>query len=142
MLGVVCAFDAFGAAPKSQALHEGDLVTISGKLERVWNFGPPNYGDNPESDRIMNYIILRPNHPIDVDDVEGDIVRNAHRVRLIFPPELWKEINNLVAEKVVSLSGHIRLQSMAIEMEPVLLTIEDLKGASSVIVRHTAGGAQ
>ena len=128
LLGSVCACAAVGAAPKSYAFREGDMVTFSGKLERVWNFGPPNYGENPESDRIITYIILKPDHPIGVDG--GDPARHAQRVRLMFPydrPALWKKVNSLVSDKAVSVSGRLRLQYLAIEMEPILLDIADVK---------------
>ena len=58
--------------PKTQKiLRSNDLVTLTGVDYHLPFFGPPNFGENPESDAKLIAHILRLNHPVDYIDEYG-----------------------------------------------------------------------
>ncbi|TNE61559.1 MAG: hypothetical protein EP335_15475 [Alphaproteobacteria bacterium] len=77
-LPLLFAVQLAGADPCGNIQGEGTLdcvygllateqVTLRGQLQRLQSFGPPNYGENPESDKKLTLFILSLGHPVGDD---------------------------------------------------------------------------
>ncbi|HXI86633.1 MAG TPA: DUF4431 domain-containing protein [Parvularculaceae bacterium] len=77
--------------------YEPETSTLFGVIQTMEHFGPPNYGENPETDqREVAYILLldqsirvepTPGH-IDASGIDTDTFNNVSRVQLAAPAEL------------------------------------------------------
>ena len=61
----------------------GQSITLIGRLELQTAYGPPNFGENPETDRKETYIALVGFLPIDLTDENGVALTSAVRAQLI-----------------------------------------------------------
>lgn len=85
----------FGAATVFSAFskeHEDKVIKLSGKLEKKFSYGAPNYGETPEQDAKEYYYVL----VFDSDkkvDVDGENV-TVKEIQLIFSSTLNTRIQN------------------------------------------------
>jgi hypothetical protein len=71
--------------------HSGDTAAFSGTVYEEPFFGPPNYGENPETDRREVARILQLDHPIVFVD-SGGTAAQIQEIHLIgFPPLAGKD---------------------------------------------------
>jgi len=108
--------------------YEPDVVELSGRLTVSMKFGPPNYGEDPETDQRLKIPVLvsepmnvrgEPNAQVNIESVRG-----VKEVQLIFPRE--RNYDGLVNSRVVArgtlshaVSGH--------HFTEVVMTVEDLE---------------
>lgn len=70
LLAVVAAGPIASASAASKPVvgmkcfHENATVRLTGRVEYQNRYGPPNYGENPKTDRLMHVPILRLDRPI------------------------------------------------------------------------------
>lgn len=64
MRSVVCIFLAVFLPGCQTTNRPGDQARLSGTVHFERYYGPPNYGENPEGDRVEEATILRLDHPI------------------------------------------------------------------------------
>ena len=102
-------------------LKEGDEVTLSGMMKSQLFYGPPNYGENKESDQKLNYWILYPDKPIkcveDADDSDKDWNES---IQLIIMRDDYKTKAHLLNHKVV-LKGNILIAFSGYHVTRILL---------------------
>lgn len=105
-------------------------VTLSGRIIYQDFFGPPNYGENPETDLVETAVILVLYEPINVKgdpekDYNSQIIKNIKKIQLVVP---WEKIGdeNLSGKNVTAhgtlfeaITGHHRTQ--------VLMAVDDLE---------------
>lgn len=86
---VFCAATVFSAFSQE---HEDKVIMLSGKLEKKFSYGAPNYGETPEQDAKEYYYVL----VFDSDkkvDVDGENV-TVKEIQLIFSSTLNTRIQN------------------------------------------------
>jgi hypothetical protein len=71
LVGLLASFASPLAA--DEPLHyEPAVVQVSGVVVVETHYGPPNYGENPESDRVEPALILLLDMPVIVEETPGD----------------------------------------------------------------------
>jgi len=63
---------------------EPNLVQLQGKILKVMKYGPPNYGENPESDAHYEIPIILLSKPIRVKGDPGSVVNREDLVNVSF----------------------------------------------------------
>ena len=92
---IVTMVFVFGAVVGLDAVsqeHSGRLIRLSGKLEKKFSYGAPNYGETQEQDSKEYYYVL----VFDSDktvDVDGENV-TVKEIQLIFSSTLNTRIQN------------------------------------------------
>jgi hypothetical protein len=79
-------FSGVSSAGKPCLHYEGDPVTLNGKVKLQEFYGPPNYGENPETDSRETQAILILAEPICVvgnEDNFGDMEQNQSEITLV-----------------------------------------------------------
>jgi hypothetical protein len=111
--------------------YEPVVVELSGRLTVSMKFGPPNYGEDPETDQRLKIPVLLLSEPVNVrgePDAQVNIesVRGVKEVQLIFLR--GRNYDGLVNSRVVArgtlshaVSGH--------HFTEVVMTVEDLEAA-------------
>ena len=80
---------------------EPSVSVVEGKLIRRMYYGPPNYGENPDTDAKQYPFILQLDDPIDVIAQEGDIHNsNIFEVTEIQVVPMNKEQTELVEQYI------------------------------------------
>src|SRR5437868_2713782 len=77
---LVATVAAISAAASSLSLVEGKVVSVTGTLDRTWGFGRPNFGEDPETDEIEPYIVLRLPQSITVRSFENVPTTGVSRI--------------------------------------------------------------
>lgn len=71
--------------------YEPTVVELKGRLSVETFFGPPNFGENPESDTKENSWILLLDNPINIraktetDAILGPSIKDVQRLQLVLP---------------------------------------------------------
>lgn len=111
--------------------YEPTVIELAGMLTVSMEFGPPNYGEDPETDERLKIHVLVLSEPMNVrgdPDAEVNIesVRGVTEVQLIFLRK--RNYDGLVNSQVVArgtlshaVSGH--------HFTEVVMTVEDLRAA-------------
>ncbi len=111
--------------------YEPTVIELSGMLTVSMRFGPPNYGENPETDEPLKIPVLVLSEPVNVrgdPDAEVNIesVHGVKEIQLIFLRQ--RNYDGLVNSRVVArgtlshaVSGH--------HFTEVVMTVEDLGAA-------------
>ncbi|MBR5932894.1 MAG: DUF4431 domain-containing protein [Treponema sp.] len=95
LISVLTMIFVFGAVVGLDAVsqkHSGRLIRLSGKLEKKFSYGAPNYGETPEQDAKEYYYVL----VFDSDktvDVDGENV-TVKEIQLIFSSTVNTRIQN------------------------------------------------
>jgi len=129
-VGVLVLF-APTAVMSAADLKDGAIVELSGTLERTWAFGRPNYGANPEKDRIDPYLVLKLTHKVDALNTDDFRVDGADRVELIFSGRnspVWSQAQKMVDEQiVVTVSGKLKVTfTVHWGHEPLMIYVNQL----------------
>lgn len=115
--------------------YEPAVVELRGRLRLVPRFGPPNYGENPESDLRVKIPVLDLAKPINVrrdpnSNLNWKSFRGVTRVQLAFgsDEELDKAIHELVGSDVV-IRGSLFQSHTGHHYTDVLLHVEEIRRA-------------
>jgi hypothetical protein len=87
---IVCLLLLPNSAQHREVLsYEPANVELQGKLTLQWKYGPPNYGENPDTDEKFQVPILILDKAVDVrgdpnSDVNAETVHAAKQVQLAF----------------------------------------------------------
>lgn len=84
------------------ALHNGwataykwdQIVTFKGKIAYEKFYGPPNFGETPETDQKVEVPILRTEHPVDIENtVSGGLssIKGQRKIQLIIRKKKLKK---------------------------------------------------
>lgn len=102
-------------------LKEGDKVTLSGLIKSQLFYGPPNFGENKETDQKLTYWILYPDEPLicvnDADDSDADWNKS---IQLIIKGDDYESKRHLLNHKV-KVEGKIMIAVSGYHETPVLL---------------------
>ena len=110
----------------------GEKATLAGDLQAATAYGPPNFGENPETDKKESYIVLAHFSPIDVRDTDGTVLPNIVRAQLIVPIEqevLARKVKQLVGAGAVRITGKVFPATTGHHHEPIVLIVESAEKA-------------
>ncbi len=116
----ICINNIYSLTLKS--LERSDKIVLTGNIVLKDIYGPPNYGDNPESDRIETYYFLILDTPITIKFENTD--KSISGLQLVFPPDFKKpeyspETTYLVyGEPFIAHTGH--------HHSDVLISVEEI----------------
>jgi hypothetical protein len=129
----VFAMGSLLALAAQSVVRSGETATVVGKLESATAYGPPNFGENPETDKKEPYIALALLSPIDVRDTDGTVLANIQRAQLIVPSEqhdaLTRKLKQLVGSGAVKVIGQVFPATTGHHHEPVVLIVESVEKA-------------
>jgi hypothetical protein len=79
--------------PNEQLRYEPAMVKLSGILVMDAYYGPPNYGEEPETDEIEQGWALKLDRPVDVladpnSDINTEAAEDVWRVQLVAGPKM------------------------------------------------------
>ena len=72
---VLTIFASTSYSQKSKPLwlnYYPSLVTLNGTPVKKWAYGPPGFGENPKTDMIEHYLVLKLNRPVNVQADTSD----------------------------------------------------------------------
>lgn len=139
-ISVLLSFMSLGTEiPRFSQVHNGNevkeqwynyypsVVSLTGTLKEKWHYGPPNYGENPKTDKILYYYVLELENPINVrQDTSKDIFcvtyRNIRTVELVIGDQLWRSLGERIGHKV-TLRGRLMPKTFAHDFTNVLLQV-------------------
>ncbi|MDP1932862.1 MAG: hypothetical protein Q8L60_15530 [Gammaproteobacteria bacterium] len=103
--------------------YEPAIVQLQGVLELEEKFGPPNFGEFPETDQRLNIYVLnliRPIHvgtPDSLSELNDRPIENVSRIQVIFQNNS-SDIISLIGETIV-LEGSLSKQLSSHDFYPV-----------------------
>jgi len=115
--------------------YEPQVVTLRGRLTETTEYGPPNYGENPESDSIEHPVILVLPRPVRVQgdptsELNTETVIGITRVQLVLDASVTPAYSNFF-ERDVEVTGTLFGSHTAHHHTKVLMTVETLAAAAA-----------
>jgi hypothetical protein len=117
-------------ATAAACLHYGGSpVTLSGEVKLQTFFGPPNYGENPDTDSRETQAILLLEKPICVEANPTDYEEAEQNQREITLVPLGKENLKNYNEKQITVKGRLYHAHTGHHHTPVLIKIMHIENA-------------
>lgn len=111
--------------------YEPSQSTVTGVIEEATKYGPPNYGENPETDQKLTYYYLRLDDPINVkgnpnSDLDRETFTNVKLIQIILLPGEGKKHLNLrmYLKKRVKVWGRLFQAEAGRHFTDVLMEVE------------------
>ena len=100
-------------------------VELRGRLRATEQYGPPNYGENPESDQRLRVLVLTLDKPIDTcadssSEINNEAVTGVGTVQILVVPGL--NLEPLIGQ-LVTLRGVLSRAVLARHFTPVVFTV-------------------
>lgn len=116
---------AGGEEPR-RVIAAGEITTLVGSVEKTWDFGRYGYGENPVTDEIEHYLVLRVTLAIDVRDKELGDAKAVTRIQLVLSREsdAWKTLATCARDELVSIKGKLSVAITGHHHEPALMVVE------------------
>jgi hypothetical protein len=107
-----------------------EKTKLIGRLVIETKFGPPNYGETPESDKKIRIYVLRLTLPITAKDMDGDGAKKGlDQIEVFFRekhgPNSWDAAHRAIG-KCVSAVGEIEPSQLAIEFTALVMNVNKL----------------
>ncbi|MBY0473310.1 DUF4431 domain-containing protein [Patescibacteria group bacterium] len=125
---------------KAAGVHRGEILvsdsttvfTLSGKLVEEQFFGPPNYGESPQTDSKQNMLMLLLSKPVNVQGNETNFVNNEYypNINKIQLELVGSPIVDALVGKEITVSGTFHDAHNAHQHTPVLLKVETITAGS------------
>jgi hypothetical protein len=114
--------------------YEPEVVTLRGRLTTIMKYGPPNYGENPESDSVEYPIILMLPRPVRVQgdrgsELNSETFTNITQVQLVIDDRVVPGYSRYFERDVV-VTGTLFRSHTAHHHTDVLMTVETLAPAA------------
>ncbi len=116
--------------------YEPAVVELKGKLGIETFFGPPNFGENPETDSKERSWILSLNKPINVraktetDPILGPSVEDVRKLQLVMPKPYRELIGKKVIVKGTLFHGHTGHHHTDVLLDVQSISLATSKSAS------------
>ena len=113
---------------------EPNIVELQGKMLKVMKYGPPNYGENPESDAKYEIPIILLGKPIRIKGDPASVVHkadltNVSFVQLIYLGTSAKEYWRYTDQNIVVTGTMFRAQT-GHHYTPVVMTVKTIRAVS------------
>ena len=104
------------------------VARLNGKLTKVIKYGPPTYGESPETDKKIEVPILILRTPVRIkgnatSSINNEQITNVSFVQIIFPPELQTNYANYLEQDVV-LAGTLTRGYRGEHFTEVVMTVK------------------
>jgi hypothetical protein len=126
---VVSVTGVGGADPSPTTLqYEPAIVELSGSISLEVHYGPPNFGENPKTDKKEQVPILKLQLPISVqgdpkNDLDGDSFNNVDHLQLLMQPsQSLKEY----MDKKVTVKGTLFEKQSGENFTDVLMNVQKI----------------
>ncbi|MBI4514916.1 MAG: DUF4431 domain-containing protein [Deltaproteobacteria bacterium] len=126
-----------GETPRSGRwlAYEPAVVRLAGMLRVVPEYGPPNFGENPETDEKVQVPMLTLGEPINVmaspsRNLDYEALQNVSQIQLVFSSHHLASAD-LVGHKVV-VTGRLFHAQTAHHYTPLLMDVEAIRGATAL----------
>lgn len=111
--------------------YEPAVVQLAGTLRVVPEFGPPNFGEDPETDKRVQIPILVLSDPINVKEnaarnVDYEALENVSEIQLVFSTRDRPAYSHLVGHTVV-VTGKLFHAQTAHHYTPLLMDVEAIR---------------
>lgn len=110
--------------------YSGDPVTLTGKVKLQTFFGPPGYGENPNSDSRETQAILLLEKPICVESNPKDYEETEQNQREVTLVPLGKENLKVYEGKQIMVQGTLYHAFNGHHHTPVLIGIRRIENTS------------
>jgi hypothetical protein len=128
-----CCACSFASGQKGQPClaYEPSPVELTGTLRIVPKFGPPNYGENPESDQKLMIPILELSRRVDIcgdstSEINRDAFNGLREIQVLFPP--GTEYNGF-RDRAVVVAGTLSQAVMSHHFTPVVMVVKTIQRA-------------
>lgn len=114
--------------------YEPALVQLQGTLKLVSKYGPPNFGENPETDEKVQVPILEVREPVSVradpsSNLNDESADGVTEVQLVFSLNGTLAYSDLVNQNV-TVTGTLYHAHTAHHYTTVLMTVEAIRRAT------------
>lgn len=125
-------FSVSAVSAVSACLDEGDEITLTGILKKEIIYGPPGWGEHPQSDEKITYWFIYPDKaPGCFNAMDDDIRHYSKKLQIIMVDNEYNEYRKLLG-KDVELKGKVIFASSPYHSTPVLIfnvsNVEVVKG--------------
>jgi hypothetical protein len=131
VIGLELACSSQTPRPSSPCLHyEPEVIELRGELREIFKYGPPNYGENPDSDRQMWIPMLELRYAVTIcgdssSEINKDSISGIREIQLLFPePQLPYRTLNRHSVKV---TGTLEQATFGPMFTAVVLTVRTLE---------------
>lgn len=126
--GVACA-SIPAHKPRPCLPYEPSAVELSGTLHIITKFGPPNYGENPDSDEKLQVPIITLSDSVDVcGDLSSSINRDAfhglREIQVLFPEGMAYAG---FRDRSVVVTGTLSEAVMSHHFTPVVMVVREIR---------------
>jgi len=109
--------------------YEPTVVELTGKLTEVVEYGPPNFGEDPETDSRLQLPVLMLSPPVNVredatSELNTESFEGVEKIQLIF--STGSDYSGFLDQEVV-VTGSLFQAHLATHFTPVLLTVQDIQ---------------
>ncbi|WP_105273437.1 DUF4431 domain-containing protein [Escherichia sp. MOD1-EC7003] len=120
------------SAVSAACLDEGDEIMLTGILKKEIIYGPPGWGEHPQSDEKITYWFIYPDKvPGCFNALDDDIRHYSKKLQIIMVDNQYNEYRKLLG-KDVELKGKVIFASSPYHSTPVLIfnvsNVEAVKG--------------
>lgn len=96
------------------------VVDLKGTLVREVRYGPPNYGENPKTDKRMRIWVLKLSQPISMcSDPTGSALEGIREVQVFF-----KQAPTTLRGRVVHARGTVEQATLGPQLTPVVMYVQ------------------
>ncbi len=128
LVWTVVAAACVACSPRANAQcmpYAPNEVELRGRLRATEQYGPPNYGENPESDQRLRVLVLTLDKPIDTcadssSEINNEAVTGVGTVQILVVPGL--NLEPLIGQ-LVTLRGVLSRAVLARHFTPVVFTV-------------------
>jgi hypothetical protein len=104
------------------------VARLQGKLTKVLKYGPPTYGESPETDKKIEVPILILSTPVRIkgnttSTINNEQITNVSFVQIIFPPEVESNYAKYLEQDVV-LAGTLTRGYRGEHFTDVVMTVK------------------
>jgi hypothetical protein len=133
LAGIAFLLGAWGQAPAQADKwlpYEPAVVELTGKLTMVTKYGPPNYGENPETDEKVKVPVLLLSRPVNVrgqpgDELNSESVRGIKEIQLVL--EKLSASYRMLANQQVRVKGTLFHAHTGHHYTAALMTVRQIK---------------
>ncbi|MFA5859956.1 MAG: DUF4431 domain-containing protein [Elusimicrobiota bacterium] len=109
--------------------YEPEIVELRGALEEADEYGPPNYGENPETDTKVKYHVIKLEKPINVmpnskNKFDSETVVNIERIQIATSE--YQRVKQLINKKIL-IKGTLFHSITSHHYTDVLIWVKDIK---------------
>jgi len=132
VVSALCFCVGSAASGEKWLAYEPAVVELKGKLTIVPKYGPPNYGENPETDEKVKVPILKLSQPVNVRadpkrdlDAYNESFNGVREVQLVFLTDTIR-YGHLIGKQLVA-KGTLFQAQTGHHYTKVLMTVSEIR---------------